>query len=102
MVNALGGLHVLASKFMEAVRENYTLETPCQIYSGGHKCFLAMNRCLTPVAESDGIDELPMPANIDPTHRLRDVVGSEYVYTGDNVVLFTEVTGDGDSAGYVT
>jgi hypothetical protein len=96
MENVVAGASVLMSRFREAACGNKDIGTPYEVYSAGSLCFQAMNRCLTPVGESDGIDELPVPPETDPTGRLRDVVGGEYVYTSDNEVAYTKAIGQGE------
>jgi hypothetical protein len=94
--SVLNGVDAIMTLFREKITGGNDIATPYETYSGGHKCFLAMNRCLTPISESDGIDELTIPANMDPTGRLRSAVGGEYVYTADNEVVYTEVITRGD------
>jgi hypothetical protein len=97
MANVMSGVTLVATYFKEAIREVDEVDLPCRVYSGGYECFLAMNRYLTPIAESDGVDEQPMPADIDPTRRLRQVIGGDYVYTSDNEVAYTEMVVEGDT-----
>lgn len=91
------GVFDIFALFCRATEGSGTMEPLARDTYQGFPSLSASNRYFTPRRDASSAEEIDIDDVMDPQGHLRSLLGTEYLYTADNAVRYTERVVDSES-----